>query len=154
VLAGKDEDLANRVRAVLRIPQVLKARGGGASASIDAKVMAERSIKAGYMKDALKYLQSPTRATWRFEVMLKLGWSYNILHQDLLALRWFDLARKSPDPQVAAEAGRSWRNLRAAAERFRTTAWLYPVFSTRWHDFFSYGQIKTGVRTGFPIQPL
>ena len=27
VLAGKDEDLANRVRAVLRIPQVLKARG-------------------------------------------------------------------------------------------------------------------------------
>ena len=115
VLAGKDEDLANRVRAVLRIPQVLKARGDAPPASIDAKVMAERSIKAGYMKDALKYLQIAHEGDpGDFEVMLKLGWTYNILHQDLLAFRWFDLARKSPDPQVAAEAGHAWRNLRAA----------------------------------------
>jgi Tfp pilus assembly protein PilF len=154
VLAGKDEDLANRVRAVLRIPQVLKARGDAPPASIDAKVMAERSIKAGYMKDALKYLQiAHEDDPGDFEVMLKLGWTYNILHQDWLAFRWFDLARKSPDPQVASEAGHAWRNLRAATERFRTTAWLYPIFSTRWHDFFSYAQIKTGIRTKFPIQP-
>jgi len=54
VLAGPDEDLANRVRAVLRIPQVLRPRtsSGDEPVSIDAKVMAERSIKAGYMKDA------------------------------------------------------------------------------------------------------
>ncbi len=154
VLAGKDDDLANRVRAVLRMPQVLRARGDAPPASIDAKVMAERSIKAGYMKDALKYLQIAHEGDpGDFEVMLKLGWTYNILHQDVLAFRWFDLARKSPDPQVAAEAGRAWRNLRSVTERFRTTAWLYPIFSTRWHDFFSYAQIKTGVRTGFPIQP-
>ena len=154
VLAGKDEDLANRVRAVLRIPQVLKARGDAPPASIDAKVMAERSIKAGYMKDALKYLQIAHEGDpGDFEVMLKLGWTYNILHQDLLAFRWFDLARKSPDPQVAAEAGHAWRNLRAATERFRITAWVYPIFSTRWHDFFSYAQIKTGIRTKSPIQP-
>ena len=154
VLAGKDEDLANRVRAVLRIPQVLQARGDAPPASIDAKVMAERSIKAGYMKDALKYLQVAHEGDpGDFEVMLKLGWTYNILHQDLLAFRWFDLARKSPDPQVAAEAGHAWRNLRAATERFRTTAWVYPIFSTRWHDFFSYAQIKTGIRTKSPIQP-
>jgi len=154
VLAGKDEDLANRVRAVLRIPQVLQARGDAPPASIDAKVMAERSIKAGYMKDALKYLQIAHEGDpGDFEVMLKLGWTYNILHQDLLAFRWFDLARKSPDPQVAAQAGHAWRNLRAATERFRTTAWVYPIFSTRWHDFFSYAQIKTGIRTKFPIQP-
>ena len=115
VLAGKDEDLANRVRAVLRIPQVLQARGDAPPASIDAKVMAERSIKAGYMKDALKYLQVAHEGDpGDFEVMLKLGWTYNILHQDLLAFRWFDLARKSPGPQVAAEAGHAWRNLRAA----------------------------------------
>jgi tetratricopeptide (TPR) repeat protein len=153
VLAGKDEDLANRVRAVLRIPQVLKARGDAPPASIDAKVMAERSIKAGYMKDALKYLQIAHEGDpGDFEVMLKLGWTYNILHQDLLAFRWFDLARKSPDPQVAAEAGHAWRNLRGATERFRTTAWLYPIFSTRWHDFFSYAQIKTEIRTSFPIR--
>src|SRR5271157_694232 len=154
VLAGKDEDLANRVRAVLRIPQVLKARGNAPPASIDAKVMAERSIKAGYMKDALKYLQIAHEGDpGDFEVMLKLGWTYNILHQDLLAFRWFDLARKSPDPQVAAEAGRAWRNLRSVTERFRVTAWLYPIFSTRWHDFFSYAQIKTGARTSFLLQP-
>jgi Tfp pilus assembly protein PilF len=154
VLAGKDEDLANRVRAVLRIAQVLQARGDAPPASIDAKVMAERSIKAGYMKDALKYLQIAHEGDpGDFEVMLKLGWTYNILHQDLLAFRWFDLARKSPDPQVAAQAGHAWRNLRAATERFRTTAWVYPIFSTRWHDFFSYAQIKTGIRTKFPIQP-
>lgn len=153
VLAGKDEDLANRVRAVLQIPQVLKARGDAPPASIDAKVMAERSIKAGYMKDALKYLQMAHEADpGDFQVMLKLGWTYNILHQDLLAFRWFDLARKSPDPQVAAEAGRAWRNLRSVTERFRVTAWLYPIFSTRWHDFFSYAQIKTEIRTSFPIR--
>jgi Flp pilus assembly protein TadD len=154
VLAGKDEDLANRVRAVLRIPQVLKARGDAPPASIDAKVMAERSIKAGYMKDALRYLQIAHEGDpGDFEVMLKLGWTYNILHQDLMAFRWFDLARKSPDPQVAAEAGRAWRNLRGVSERFRITAWFYPIFSTRWHDFFSYAQIKTDVRTKFPIHP-
>ena len=48
--------------------------------------MAERSIKAGYMKDALKYLQIAHEGDpGDFEVMLKLGWTYNILHQDLLA---------------------------------------------------------------------
>jgi Tfp pilus assembly protein PilF len=154
VLAGKDEDLANRVRAVLRLPQVLKARGDTPPASIDAKVMAERSIKAGYMKDALKYLTIAHEADpGDFNVMLSLGWTYNILRQDLQAYRWFGLARRSSDPRIASEAARAWRNLRGAAERFRTSAWLYPVFSTRWHDFFSYGQIKTEVRTSLGIRP-
>lgn len=155
VLAGKDEDLANRVRAVLRLPQVLRARPATAQpASIDAKVMAERSIKAGYMKDALKYLQLAHEADpGDFGVMLRLGWTYNILHQDMSAYRWFDLARKSSDPQIASEAGKAWRNLRASNERFRTSAWLFPLFSTRWHDLFSYGQIKEEVRTGLPIRP-
>jgi hypothetical protein len=106
------------------------------------------------MKDALKYLQiAHEDDPGDFEVMLKLGWTYNILHGDLMAFRWFDLARKSPDPQVASQAARAWRNLHAISERFRTTAWLYPIFSTRWHDFFSYAQIKTGIRTKFPIRP-
>jgi tetratricopeptide (TPR) repeat protein len=155
VLAGKDEDLANRVRAVLRLPQILKARPAALPpASIDAKVMAERSIKAGYIKDALKYLQVAHEADpGDFGVMLKLGWTYNILHEDMSAYRWFDLARRSPDPKIASEAGRAWRNLRGANERFRTSAWLFPVFSTRWHDLFSYGQIKTELHTSLPIQP-
>ena len=155
VLAGDDDDLVNRVRAVLHMPQVLKARPEAPKPqSIDAKVMAERSIKAGYMKDALKYLQIAHEADpGDFDVMLKLGWTYNILHDDLTAYRWFDLARRSPDSKIAAEAGRAYRNLRAANERFRTSAWLFPLFSTRWHDLFSYGQIKTEVRTAAPLRP-
>jgi len=49
VLAGDDEELANRVRAVLQMPQTLKARATPQASSFDAKVMAERSIKAGYL---------------------------------------------------------------------------------------------------------
>jgi len=154
VLAGKDPDLANRVRAVLRLQQVLEPRPEAQATAVDAKLMAERSIKAGYMKDALKYLRMAHEAEPDdFNVMLKLGWTYNILHQDTDAARWFDLARRSPDPQLASEAARGWRNLHAATERFRTTAWFFPVFSTRWSDLFSYGQVKTEVRTGIPIRP-
>ncbi|MGB7758731.1 MAG: hypothetical protein WBL61_02825, partial [Bryobacteraceae bacterium] len=154
VLAGKDEDLANRVRAVLRIPQVLKARGDAPPASIDAKVMAERSIKAGYMKDALKYLQvAHEDDPGDFEAMLKLGWTYNILHEDMTAARWFELARHSPDPKVAGEGRQAWRNLSGALKRFRTTFWVYPIYSTRWHDFFSYAQVKTELHNKTRLQP-
>jgi Tfp pilus assembly protein PilF len=153
VLAGSDEELANRVRAVLRIPQ-LQTRREAQPASIDAKVMAERSIKAGYLKDALKYLDVAHESDpGDFNVMLKLGWIYNILHQDAQAVRWFNLARKSSDALIADEAAGAWRNLRGGAELFRTTAWLFPVFSTRWRDLFSYGQVKTELRTGLPVRP-
>ena len=73
--------------------------------SIDAKIMAERSIKAGYMKDALKYLEAAHESDpGDFDVMRKLGWTNNILHRDAIAWRWFDLARRSPDPTIAADA--------------------------------------------------
>ena len=154
VLAGQDDDLANRVRAVLRIPQILRARSGTAPASIDAKIMAERSIKAGYMKDALKYLEVAHESDpGDFDVMRKLGWTNNILHRDAIASRWFDLARRSPDPTIAADAREGFHNLRAAAQRFRTTAWLFPLFSTRWHDLFAYGQVKTEINLAFPVHP-
>jgi tetratricopeptide (TPR) repeat protein len=154
VLAGGDEELANRVRAVLRIPQVLLPRAAPAPASIDARLMAERSFKAGYMKDALKYLVIAHESEpGDFNIMMKLGWTNNILHRDVEAARWFDLARRSPDPRIAAEAEHAWRNLRQESARFRTTGWMYPVFSSRWHDLFSYGQIKTEIRTGLPLRP-
>ena len=154
VLAGSDEDLANRVRAVLRMPQVLTPRPDAKPASIDAKIMAERSIKAGYMKDALKYLQVAHEAEpGDFDVMLQLGWAFNLLHQDDQAVRWFDLARRSTDPHIAAEAGRAWKNLRDGTRRFRTTIWMYPIFSTRWHDLFSYGQIKTELKNRTFLRP-
>jgi len=155
VLAGPDEDLANRVRAVLRIPQVLRPRTtGDKPVSIDAKVMAERSMKAGYMKDALKYLQvAHEAAPADFSVMLQMGWAYNILHDDGQAVRWFDLARRSTDPKIASEGSKAWKSLRTSQERFRTTVWIFPVYSTRWHDLFSYGQVKTEWRARFPIHP-
>lgn len=154
VLEGNDDDLANRVRAVLRMPQALRSRPAPQPASIDAKVMAERSLKAGYMKDALRYLELAHEADPAdFDVMLKVGWANNALHQDGLAFRWFDLARRSPDPRVASEASAAWRNLRPALAHTRTTAWVFPLFSTRWRDFFSYGQVKTELKTGLPVRP-
>jgi hypothetical protein len=154
VLAGPDEDLANRVRAVLRMPQMLKPRAATAPVSIDAKVMAERSIKAGYMKDALNYLEAAHESDpGDFDVMLKLAWTNNLLHRDVTALRWFDLARHSPDSKIAADAESGYRNLHSLGERFRTSGWFFPVFSTRWHDGFGYGQIKTDLNTGTWIRP-
>ena len=37
---------------------------------------------------------------------------------------------------------------------FRTTVWMYPLFSTRWNDLFSYGQVKTELRTRLPFRPV
>lgn len=154
VMASHDEELANRVRAVLRVDQTLAARPDAKPAVPDAKLMAERSIKAGYLKDAIKYLLLAHEAdATDTGVMLKLGWTYNILRQDDQAIGWFDRARRGSDPQIALEAARAWRNLRAATARFRTSGWLYPIFSSRWQDIFSYGQIKTDVRTGLPFRP-
>src|SRR5262249_33634524 len=78
-----------------------------------------------------------------YGVMLQLGWTYNILRDDTRALQWFKQARGSPDPKVADEAAHAWKNLHAASQRFRTTGWFYPIFSTRWHDAFGYAQFKT-----------
>jgi tetratricopeptide (TPR) repeat protein len=154
VLAGSDDELANRVRAVLRLPQVLRSRDTARPASIDARIMADRSLKAGYMKDALHYLEVAHEADpGDFDVMLQLAWTNNILHRDALAFRWFDLARHAPDPRVAAEAERAYRTLRAAARRFTVSGWLYPMYSSRWHDAFGYGQIRTQINTGFFLHP-
>lgn len=157
VLRGDDIELANRVRAVLRLPQQLQRSATAASpaaASLDAKQMAERSMRAGYMKDALKYLQLAHEADpVDTNVMLKLGWTYNILKQDAMAARWFDLARRSTDPGVASEAQRAWRSLRSSLGRVRASVWAFPFYSSRWRDLFSYGQFRTDFRVPFPVQP-
>jgi Flp pilus assembly protein TadD len=149
VLDGSDEDLANRVRAVLRQQQMTKA-----PPAIGAREMAERSIKAGYLKDGLKYLETAHEADpGDFNIAYKLGWINNLLHQDAAAARWFYLARRSPDPRMAADAARSWRNLRGEVERIRVSAWFYPLYSSRWHDVFGYAQMKTEIRTEIPLIP-
>jgi tetratricopeptide (TPR) repeat protein len=152
VLSGSDVSLANRVRAALGMPQIDDA---GKPVSDNPKVMAERSLKSGYLKDAVQYLHAAHSADpsdgW---VTLKLGSTYNLLHLDNLAVPWFRLARNDPDPSIAAEAGRAYANLHSGLARFRTTVWLYPFFSTRWHDMFAYGQIKTDLKLGdLPFRP-
>jgi len=113
----------------------------------DAKQLGERSFDKGFLQDALKYLRIAEESDpLDFEVMLKLGWTYNMLKDDSDAVRWFNLARRSPDAKIAKEAGQAFRNLQPSTELFRTTVWAAPMFSTRWHDLFAYAQAKTELR--------
>ncbi len=156
VLKGSDEELADRVRVVLKLPQTLRRRGSTAqSTSDEAKAMADKSLKAGYLKDALKYLTiAHENDPVDFSVMLKLGWLYNVLKDDREAVKWFNLASKSPDSSISSEASKAYRNLEPEFALFRTTAWIYPFFSTRWHDAFGYGQVKMELKLGkFPLHP-
>jgi Tfp pilus assembly protein PilF len=157
VLKGDDEELADRVRSALKLPQTLKRRSETPrrKISIEAKTLAQRSYQKGYMKDALKYLLLANEIDpVDFNVMLKLGWTNNILNNDREAVRWFGLARKSPDAEVAAEADRAWKNLRRGNAAVRASAWIFPFYSSRWRDVFSYGQFKTDFRLGkLPLRP-
>ena len=151
VLKSGDDELADRVRVALNLPQALHRRSDTSRDQVgsEAKALAEKSLKAGYLKDALKYLNVAHEADpVDFGTMLKLGWVYNILHDDSQAIEWFNMARKSPDPAVSSEAAKAFQNLRPGLARYRTTAWMYPFFSTRWHDAFGYGQVKTEFKLG------
>ncbi len=156
VLKGDDDELADRVRSALKLPQTLRNRSGSTQqTSQEAKALAEKSMKAGYLKDALKYLTiAHENDPVDFSVMLKLGWVYNILHDDREAVKWFNLASKSPDSSISSEAGKAYHNLASQFALFRTTVWIYPFYSSRWHDAFGYGQVKTELRLGhLPFRP-
>ncbi|MDP8979909.1 MAG: tetratricopeptide repeat protein [Acidobacteriota bacterium] len=150
VLRGGDAELADRVRVALKVPALQKRPDSSESAGVnEAKALADKSLQAGYLKDAVKYLALAHEFDpVDFSVMLKLAWTYNILHQDDQAIGWFNLARKSPDLAVAAEAERAWRSLHPNFSRFRTTAWVFPFYSTRWKDAFGYAQVKTEYKLG------
>jgi tetratricopeptide (TPR) repeat protein len=151
VMKEPDTALAARVRGYMRTPQRSDAPP---PVSGDPKVMAGRSLDSGYLQDALRYLQTAFEADrqdpW---VHLKLGWTYNLLHDDRSAIRWFDQARRANDAGIAAEGERAYRNLRPSLARIRTTAWMFPFFSSRWRDVFSYAQVKTEFHTGTMIRP-
>ncbi len=153
VLDGEDQALANRVRTTLNLPRPLAVQETVADA--DPRVMYERSYRAGYLQDALRYLKiAQESAPNDYGLMLKMGWTYNLLHDDRNALDWFRRARASEDGGVSAEAKQAYDNLRPEFARVRTTAWVMPFFSSRWHDAFSYGQVKTEFRfDGLPIRP-
>jgi len=155
VLKSGDPELVARVRAALKAAPALKERSAASGQTVSAKEMGERSYAKGYLKDAVRYLEAAHEDDPADdEVMLKLGWVYNILHQDEIALGWFDQARRSSDPLIAAEAGRAYHNLRPGFARWRFTGWVLPLYSTRWNDFFSYGQAKAEYRLGnLPFRP-
>lgn len=157
VIKEDDGELSDRVRSALGMPRALRrpVETPRNRVSIEARTLAEKSLEAGYLKDALKYLRLAHESDpVDFWVMLKLGWAYNMLHQDTDAIQWFNLARKSPDPQIATEADRAYNNLRPGLAPFRTTAWFFPFYSSRWKDAFGYGQVKTEFKLGdLPFRP-
>jgi Tfp pilus assembly protein PilF len=119
------------------------------AAAITPKEMARRSYEKGYLQDALTYYSAAHEADpLDFGVMLQLGWTNNLLRRDRDAIRWFALARRSPEQAVAAEAARAERNLKPRLTRFRTSAWIFPSYSSRWRDVFTYGQLKADFKLG------
>ena len=38
---------------------------------------------------------------------------------------------------------RAYRNLRSGLARVHTTLWMFPFYSSRWKDVFTYAQVKT-----------
>ena len=112
---------------------------------VSAKEMGMKSLALGYTRDAVKYLQQAHEQDPNDpEVMLKLGWAYNQSKDDIEAITWFDNARRSDIPGIAAEASKAFHNLRGDTLP-ETTIWAFPMFSSRWKDVFSYGQIKRAV---------
>lgn len=157
VLQTGDDELADRVRAALHLPQTLRRRDEtpAAKVNLEAKQLADKSLKAGFLNDAVRYLRVAHETDpVDFDVILQLGWAHNILKQDKEAVRWFNLARRSPSKKVAGEAETAYRNLIPGLARFQTIAWLYPFYSSRFKDAFSYAQIKTELNLGsIPLRP-
>ncbi len=130
-------------------PAVGAANAAGAAAGSNAKSMGLKSLALGYSRDALKYLrqaheQSPNDA----EVTLKLGLAYNLAHDDADALPYLNMARHALDPGIASEANKAYHAL-SGDPVAQTTIWALPMYSSRWGDFFAYGQIKRTIPLPF-----
>jgi tetratricopeptide (TPR) repeat protein len=125
----------------LNTPTVVHAASAAAS-PMNARAMGLKSFQLGYARDAIKYLrQAHDEDPDDAEVMLKLGYAYNYAKDDGDALQWFDRARHSADAAIAAEANKAFHNLNGDVPG-QTTLWFLPMYSSRWHDAFSYGQVK------------
>ncbi len=155
VLKNAPPVVANRIRMALNQPTILEDRSATEPNAVDPRILAARSYDSGFLKDALHYYRQAREANpVDAEIALKLGWTNNMLHDDAEALRWFGIARKSADSQVAGEADKAYRSLLPGLERIRTTVWIAPMYSTRWSDLFGYGQVKSEIKWGdLPIRP-
>lgn len=155
VMDSGDAVLADRVRRALAMPGQPPSAGPAKDPAADPRIMARKSLEAGYLQDALRYLRlAHAGDPADFSVMLDLGRAYNMLHRDEEAVRWFDLARRSPQADIAGEAERSYRNLEAPQRPIRHIFWVMPFYSSRWRDTFGYAQWKTEARLGrWPLRP-
>jgi len=155
VLAGKDPALADKVRKALDEKRPKPAAAADKRNTIPHKTMGDRSYAAGYLKDAERYYQAARESDPEDpEIPLKLGRTYNMLRQDDEAIRHFDIARRSTTPAIRQEAENSYRALRHDNSKLQLTTWLLPIFSSRWHTAFTYGQMKSEWRLGkLPIVP-
>jgi len=100
---GKPEEAAKEFAA---IPHEPTPPGGEVppAAREEAMALGDKSYQAGYLRDALKYYtQALEQDPLDFRAMLQLGWTNNVLGRDDQADRWFALARRSPEPAIAAE---------------------------------------------------
>jgi tetratricopeptide (TPR) repeat protein len=123
-------------------PAASQSSASQTNAGTDPKSMGLKSLAAGYVKDAIRYLREAHEADpYDAQVMLKLGWAYNLAKQDADALQWFKLARQSDDPAISAEANKAWHNLEGGGQPL-LTIWALPMYSSRWNDVFTYGQVK------------
>jgi tetratricopeptide (TPR) repeat protein len=140
VLEPKDQAARDQLDAIYGFKK--RTAATPPTPTVNAREMGIKSLAAGFTKDAIKYLQQaheqdPNDA----EVMLKLGWAYNAAKDDAAAVKWFDQARFADEPAIAAEAGKAFHNLNGDTLA-QTTVWTLPLFSSRWHDAFTYGQVK------------
>jgi len=116
----------------------------------DLRTLADKSYQNGFLNDALKYYTELAQADPNdHRAILRLGWTQNQLHNDREAIRYFDRARLSANPNIAAEAQRAYDNLKGQFEPVRNSAWILPFYSSRWKDTFTYGQLKTEIRLPF-----
>jgi Flp pilus assembly protein TadD len=131
VMESRDSAIRDRVLPVV-LPELARRD----------RAMGERSLQAGYLKDAVRFLTAAYEKDPRdHQVMLKLGWAHNLLKQDDHAIEWFRLAAKSAVGSIAKEAKLAYRNLNQ--KRWQTTVWMFPMFSSRWSSGFGYAQAKT-----------
>jgi len=151
VMKSGDAALLERVQKALKVTRKTEIT----SVDLNARQMAERSYNAGFLQDALRFYRlAQERDPADEQLLLRIGWTLNMLKRDQEAMDWFGRARKSSDPQVAAEATKAYRNLRPEYAPVRTTTWLFPFYSSRWSNVLSYGQMKAELRVGsLPLRP-
>lgn len=119
------------------------------------KQLGYASIQKNYLQAAAREFEEVYKLNPKdYQAIMQLGYLYNVMKRDDIAVRWFKLARSSPDPKMAAEARRAVSNLSWPLRKVVSTFWVQPFISSRWNDAFGYGQLKTEFRIpGLPFKP-